>query len=55
MLGLLSRCSDKRPIELSSLMTLSRAEFSSCFYSASFEVILAQYTYIPGAPGDKSK
>jgi hypothetical protein len=39
MLDLLSSCSDKRPIELSFSMTLSRAVFSSCCYSASFEVI----------------
>jgi hypothetical protein len=33
MLGLLTSCFDKRLIELSFLMTLSRAVFSSCFCS----------------------
>jgi hypothetical protein len=41
MMDLLSSCSDKRPIAPSLSMTLRRAVFSSCFYSASFEVIPA--------------
>jgi hypothetical protein len=36
-------------------MTLSRAPFSSCFCSTSFEVIPARYTRIPEALGDKSR
>jgi hypothetical protein len=55
MLGLLSSCSDKHLIELSFSMTLSRAVFSSCCYSAIFEVIPSRYTRIPEAPESKSE
>jgi hypothetical protein len=55
MPSLLSSRSDNRPIELSFSMILRRVEFSSFVYSASFAVIPAQYTSIPGASEGKSE